>query len=183
MRSCGAGAVVGTPLTGGQASIVGTPIGAPIIQFLLHPSLPRSLGCRGSRRYRGGHRGRGSLATPGEIADGSARAMIPQRTPAWAHGASLLQWQGGDRPRRDRPVRRDPVWRDVLQQLQLLETLRNNSYFALIALGMTFVVMMGGIDLSVGSVVALSAVVAARLSPKASIWSRARRWQLALRLA
>ncbi len=47
----------------------------------------------------------------------------------------------------------------------LWELLRNNAYFGLIALGMTFVIMTGGIDLSVGSVVAMSAVVAARLSP------------------
>jgi ribose transport system permease protein len=45
------------------------------------------------------------------------------------------------------------------------EFLRNNAYFALIALGMTFAIVSGGIDLSVGSVVALAAVVAARLSP------------------
>jgi len=44
------------------------------------------------------------------------------------------------------------------------EMLRNNSYYGLIALGMTFVIMMGGIDLSVGAVAALTAVAAARLS-------------------
>ena len=44
------------------------------------------------------------------------------------------------------------------------EMLRNNSYYGLIALGMTFVIMMGGIDLSVGAVVALTSVAAARLS-------------------
>ena len=43
--------------------------------------------------------------------------------------------------------------------------LRNNSYYGLIALGMTFVIMTGGIDLSVGAVVALTSVAAARLSP------------------
>ena len=42
--------------------------------------------------------------------------------------------------------------------------LNNNSYYALIALGMTFVIMTGGIDLSVGSVAVLAAVMAARLS-------------------
>jgi len=40
-----------------------------------------------------------------------------------------------------------------------------NSMFILIALGMAFVIMTGGIDLSVGSVVALSSVVAAYASP------------------
>ena len=42
--------------------------------------------------------------------------------------------------------------------------LRYNSMFALVALGMCFVIMTGGIDLSVGSVAALSSVVAAHLS-------------------
>jgi ribose/xylose/arabinose/galactoside ABC-type transport system permease subunit len=42
--------------------------------------------------------------------------------------------------------------------------LNNNTYYALIALGMTFVIISGGIDLSVGSVAVLAAVTAARLS-------------------
>lgn len=41
-----------------------------------------------------------------------------------------------------------------------------NSMFGLIALGMTFVIMTGGIDLSVGSVAALASVIAALLSPR-----------------
>ncbi|MFL5801480.1 MAG: ABC transporter permease [Roseiflexaceae bacterium] len=45
------------------------------------------------------------------------------------------------------------------------EMLRYNSMFGLIGLGMTFVIMTGGIDLSVGSLVALASVVAALLSP------------------
>ena len=44
------------------------------------------------------------------------------------------------------------------------ELLRNNTYYGLIALGMTFVIMSGGIDLSVSAVAALSSVAAARLS-------------------
>lgn len=43
--------------------------------------------------------------------------------------------------------------------------LRYVSMFALVSLGMCFVIMTGGIDLSVGSVAALSSVVAALLSP------------------
>src|SRR5918993_1111659 len=42
--------------------------------------------------------------------------------------------------------------------------LNNNTYYALIALGMTFVIIAGGIDLSVGSVAVLAAVTAAQLS-------------------
>ena len=54
---------------------------------------------------------------------------------------------------------------NFLSAYNLLELLRYNSMFALIALGMTFVIMTGGIDLSVGSVVAMSSVVAALASP------------------
>ena len=43
--------------------------------------------------------------------------------------------------------------------------LRYISMFALVALGMGFVIMTGGIDLSVGSVAACSSVVAAMCSP------------------
>jgi ribose/xylose/arabinose/galactoside ABC-type transport system permease subunit len=49
------------------------------------------------------------------------------------------------------------------------EMLRNNSYYGMIALGMSFVIMSGGIDLSVGAVAALSAVCAAQLSEH-GIW-------------
>jgi ribose/xylose/arabinose/galactoside ABC-type transport system permease subunit len=47
----------------------------------------------------------------------------------------------------------------------LLNVLRQNSMLGLVALGMTFVILTGGIDLSVGSLLAVGGVVAARLSP------------------
>ena len=46
----------------------------------------------------------------------------------------------------------------------LQSVVRYNSMFAFIALGMAFVIISGGIDLSVGSVAALASVVAAHLS-------------------
>ena len=45
------------------------------------------------------------------------------------------------------------------------EFLRYNARFGFIALGMTFVIVTGGIDLSVGSVVALASVLTAMCSP------------------
>lgn len=54
---------------------------------------------------------------------------------------------------------------NFLSPFNILSFLRYNSMFALIALGMAFVIMTGGIDLSVGGVAALSSVVAALLSP------------------
>jgi len=49
-------------------------------------------------------------------------------------------------------------------EYNIQEVLRYNAMFGLIALGMTFVIMTGGIDLSVGAVAALSSVVLALLS-------------------
>ena len=54
---------------------------------------------------------------------------------------------------------------NFLGAFNILSVLRYNSMFALIALGMAFVIMTGGIDLSVGSTAALGSVVAALLSP------------------
>ena len=54
---------------------------------------------------------------------------------------------------------------NFLGMFNISSVLRYNSMFALVALGMCFVIMTGGIDLSVGSVAALGSVVAALLSP------------------
>ena len=52
-----------------------------------------------------------------------------------------------------------------LGSYNILTVLRYNSMFALVGLGMCFVIMTGGIDLSVGSVAAMASVVSALLSP------------------
>lgn len=54
---------------------------------------------------------------------------------------------------------------NFLSPFNILSFLRYNSMFALIALGMAFVIMTGGIDLSVGGVAALASVVSALASP------------------
>ncbi|EIM25682.1 ABC transporter permease [Microvirga lotononidis] len=54
---------------------------------------------------------------------------------------------------------------NFLGTFNVLSVLRYNSMFALVALGMCFVIITGGIDLSVGSTAALGSVVAAMLSP------------------
>ena len=54
---------------------------------------------------------------------------------------------------------------NFLGLFNVMSVLRYNSMFALIALGMCFVIMTGGIDLSVGSTAALGSVVAALASP------------------
>lgn len=54
---------------------------------------------------------------------------------------------------------------NFLGAFNVLSVLRYNAMFALVSLGMGFVIMTGGIDLSVGAVAALASVVAALLSP------------------
>jgi ribose transport system permease protein len=51
----------------------------------------------------------------------------------------------------------------------LLNVLRQNSMLGLIALGMTFVILTGGIDLSVGSLLAIAGVLAANVANHGSL--------------
>lgn len=51
-----------------------------------------------------------------------------------------------------------------LTEENLLNVLRQNSMLGIIALGMTFVILTGGIDLSVGSLLAVAGVIAANLA-------------------
>jgi ribose/xylose/arabinose/galactoside ABC-type transport system permease subunit len=54
---------------------------------------------------------------------------------------------------------------DNFDAVAIESVLNFNAQFGLIALGMTFVIMTGGIDLSVGGIAALGSVVAALISP------------------
>jgi ribose transport system permease protein len=51
----------------------------------------------------------------------------------------------------------------------LLNVLRQNSMLGLVALGMTFVILTGGIDLSVGSLLAVAGVIAANLAGRGTL--------------
>ena len=55
-----------------------------------------------------------------------------------------------------------------LTPLNLMNIMRQNSMLSLVALGMTMVILSGGIDLSVGSLVALGGVVAAMFAGQGS---------------
>lgn len=54
-------------------------------------------------------------------------------------------------------------WPNFLKRENLLNIANQISVIAMVAIGMTMVIIAGGIDLSVGSLIALAAVVAARL--------------------
>ncbi|HEV2912446.1 MAG TPA: ribose ABC transporter permease [Pyrinomonadaceae bacterium] len=55
-------------------------------------------------------------------------------------------------------------YEDFITERNLLNVLRQNSMLGLVALGMTFVILTGGIDLSVGSLLAVAGVIAANLA-------------------
>src|SRR5438128_466246 len=55
-------------------------------------------------------------------------------------------------------------YENFLTEENLTNVLRQNSMLGLVALGMTFVILTGGIDLSVGSLVAVAGVAAARFA-------------------
>lgn len=59
------------------------------------------------------------------------------------------------------------AWRnpEFLDAGNVLNVLRQNSVLALLAVGMTFVILSGGIDLSVGSILAFTSVVTVKLAP------------------
>ncbi|MFM7136863.1 MAG: ABC transporter permease [Planctomycetota bacterium] len=82
----------------------------------------------------------------------SAWAMlddVPARVPALADAAVL------------RPS--SSSWPSFLKPANLLNIANQIAVIAIVAIGMTLVVLSGGIDLSVGSLIALSSVVTARL--------------------
>ncbi|HEX5102904.1 MAG TPA: hypothetical protein VFV87_03785 [Pirellulaceae bacterium] len=60
-------------------------------------------------------------------------------------------------------VPRSYYWPNFLKATNLLNIANQIAFIAIIAIGMTLVIISGGIDLSVGSLVALTAMVAARL--------------------
>lgn len=57
-------------------------------------------------------------------------------------------------------------YEEFLMPENLLNVLRQNSMLGIIAVGMTFVILTGGIDLSVGSLLALAGVIAAYLADR-----------------
>jgi ribose transport system permease protein len=93
------------------------------------------------------------------IESGSVRGRV------WrARAASLLQQQGALVALVLLAAFATARYERFLTEENLTNVLRQNSMLGLVALGMTFVILTGGIDLSVGSLVAVAGVVAAGLA-------------------
>jgi galactofuranose transport system permease protein len=93
-----------------------------------------------------------------------ATVTAPARSPARARLAALVQGQGALLALVLLVVFGALRYDNFLSFYNVTSFLANNAKFGLIALGMTFVIMTGGIDLSVGAVAALASVVAAMVS-------------------
>jgi galactofuranose transport system permease protein len=96
---------------------------------------------------------------------GAAIESGSTRGRAWrARAASLLQRQGALVALVLLAAFATARYGRFLTEENLTNVLRQNSMLGLVALGMTFVILTGGIDLSVGSLVAAAGVVAAGLA-------------------
>jgi ribose transport system permease protein len=86
-------------------------------------------------------------------------------TSGWTRGKSVLQRQGALIALIVLVLFGTLRYDNFFSTYNFLTVVSYNTTFGLIALGMTFVIMTGGIDLSVGSLAALCSVVAALASP------------------
>lgn len=103
-----------------------------------------------------------AIVTAGDVARWPLIEQIPAHYPTLA-GLQLLTPQ-------------TRLWPDFLKRTNLLAIVDRIVVIAVIAIGMTMVIITGGIDLSVGSLIALSAVIATLImrqlgGPQASAWS------------
>jgi galactofuranose transport system permease protein len=96
-----------------------------------------------------------------ELTAGSVRGRTLR-----ARAASFLQRQGALVALVAVAVFAFARYERFLTEENLTNVLRQNSMLGLVALGMTFVILTGGIDLSVGSLVAVAGVVAAGLAER-----------------
>jgi ribose/xylose/arabinose/galactoside ABC-type transport system permease subunit len=156
-------AVGGTLLTGGQANVAGTLIGALIIQLLRYTLLANGVSDAAALLVKGAiiaaavwlqRRGQDAAPPPTIVAERGGRAVLAvlDRNRAVVALALLILFGA---------LRYD----HFLGPYNVVSVLRYNSMFALTGLGMCFVIITGGIDLSVGAVAALASVVSAILSP------------------
>lgn len=96
---------------------------------------------------------------------GAGSGIPTRRTPALrAKAASLLQRQGAVVALVAVCIFGVIRYEPFASSENLLNVLRQNSMLGMVALGMTLVVLTGGIDLSVGAVLAVAGIVAASLS-------------------
>jgi ribose transport system permease protein len=109
-------------------------------------------------------------AQPGGTPPGAGSGVSARRAPALrAKAASMLQRQGAVVALLVVCAFGAIRYQPFATPENLLNVLRQNSMLGMVALGMTLVVLTGGIDLSVGSVLAIAGIVAAMLSDQGTL--------------
>ena len=181
----------GTLLTGGRFSLVGTLVGALVLQTLTTTVYTAGIPPEVTLVFKAlviiavcllqSPKTRALLrrTRPAPVARGGGRVVSADTTRAARAAAARapLPPRGGASPRRaccpcwPRSCCSSPCSAigsaryDGFFSLQvLLNLFIDNAFLIVLAVGMTFVILTGGIDLSVGSVVALSGVLAAKLA-------------------
>ena len=164
--------VGGTPLTGGRVRVLGTVAGALLIQLLAATLIKHDLrdsvaqmvagGDHPRRRLRGARTEGAMTATNGRAAPRPPSPTRPGGSGAASVLVGLIQQHGaaGRAGRARRGRRRSPSTPSPPATTSATSRC-SSSFLAIVALGMTFVIITGGIDLSVGSVFALGGVLAA----------------------
>lgn len=154
-------AVGGTSLAGGRVSIAGTLIGALIMQLIRTTLLAWGVPDAVALVVKAAiivaavwlqHRAARPPAASAAQFTSTARDMASIGRNGVLIALALLMVFGALR------------YEGFIGAYNLQSVVRYNSMFAFIALGMAFVIVSGGIDLSVGSVAALASVLAAHLS-------------------
>ncbi|MGI9181105.1 MAG: ABC transporter permease [Longimicrobiaceae bacterium] len=109
-------------------------------------------------------------AQPGSQPPGAGSGVPTRRVPALrARAASLLQRQGAVVALIVVCAFGAMRYAPFATPENLLNVLRQNSMLGMVALGMTLVILTGGIDLSVGAVLAVAGIVAAMLSGEGTL--------------
>jgi len=93
-----------------------------------------------------------AIATSGDVTKWRVIELIPEKYPEFS-GCKVLAPESH-------------IWPDFLKQSNLLAIVDRIVVIAVIAIGMTMVIITAGIDLSVGSLIALSAVIGTLLMKK-----------------
>ena len=101
---------------------------------------------------RAGGQALGAIATTGEMLEWELVKTLPEKFPEFANAPIIIP--------------KSYKWPDFLKPSNILAIVDRIVVIAVIAIGMTMVIITGGIDLSVGSLIALSAVISTLVMKK-----------------
>ena len=170
----------GTPLTGGRFSLAGSVLGALIIQTLTSTIYSIGVPPEVNMVVKAGVVFAVMLLQSAEFRGALRAARSSGRVPASRAMTARRRRCGGPRASHRRaatcrslgtivavrarwPATARSLYTGFFSPQVFLNLLIDNAFLCIVAVGMTFVILSGGIDLSVGSVIALTTMVSAAL--------------------